>query len=395
MLDVNVLKYLYKESVKNFIRENQIDFNLEVSDTRLVELFNNIDNTENKQRFLVNELLYGMQRNVYISKINENGHNLTDINNIIQHINNLTEYTNDLELLNEEFISDNIGRNIDIDEKKLLYYNINMDENKINIILAAGIREGEIEDLEELCVYYSITIDLENLLLIIRMRNMESEYKYYKVDSHYEDIKMYISNRMEIELTRNDDNYYRSTLYNIVDYVNNTVLTNFYNEIGTLIQPNIEEFVNGCNTLLNEYELTNEDNNVIIENIRNSYCKLMSQNRLQNLDSYEIKNIYNVNGYANRVTFEDDSIGNTRVKSGTVKDSLLNTTTFYDIKASMERGRNIKEANIQWLDENNKRINTVFNNERQGKFKVVIKNNYFDERIDNYVLQKIVQYSPR
>lgn len=224
---------------------------------------------------------------------------------------------------------------------------------------------------------------------------MESENKYYKVDNYYENMKRYISDRMRIELIRNDDIYYRTTLYNIVDYVNNTVLTNFYAEISDLIQPSIEEFVNGCNTLLDEYELTNEDNNVIIESIRNSYCKLMSQNRLNNLTVNEIKDIYNVDGYANRVTFEDDSIGNTRVKSETVRNSLLNTTTFYDIKASMERGRNIKEANIQWLNENNERINTVFNNERQGKFKVVIKNNYFNERMDNYVLQKIVQYSPR
>lgn len=395
MLDVDVLKYLYKESVKKFIRENQIEFNLEVSDDRLVELFNNIDNNENKQRFLVNELLYGMQRNVYISKINEDGHNFNNINDIIQYITNLTEYTNDLELVNEEFISDDIGRNIDSGEKKLLYYSIDMDENKVNIILAEGIREGQIEELEGLSVYYSITIDLQNLFLIIRMRNMESENKYYKVDNYYENMKRYISDRMRIELIRNDDIYYRTTLYNIVDYVNNTVLTNFYAEISDLIQPSIEEFVNGCNTLLDEYELTNEDNNVIIESIRNSYCKLMSQNRLNNLTVNEIKDIYNVDGYANRVTFEDDSIGNTRVKSETVRNSLLNTTTFYDIKASMERGRNIKEANIQWLNENNERINTVFNNERQGKFKVVIKNNYFNERMDNYVLQKIVQYSPR
>ena len=395
MLDVDVLKYLYKESVKKFIRENQIEFNLEVSDDRLVELFNNIDNNENKQRFLVNELLYGMQRNVYISKINEDGHNFNNINDIIQYITNLTEYTNDLELVNEEFISDDIGRNIDSGEKKLLYYSIDMDENKVNIILAEGIREGQIEELEGLSVYYSITIDLQNLFLIIRMRNMESENKYYKVDNYYENMKRYISDRMRIELIRNDDIYYRTTLYNIVDYVNNTVLTNFYAEISDLIQPSIEEFVNGCNTLLDEYELTNEDNNVIIESIRNSYCKMMSQNRLNNLTVNEIKDIYNVDGYANRVTFEDDSIGNTRVKSETVRNSLLNTTTFYDIKASMERGRNIKEANIQWLNENNERINTVFNNERQGKFKVVIKNNYFNERMDNYVLQKIVQYSPR
>lgn len=61
----------------------------------------------------------------------------------------------------------------------------------------------------------------------------------------------------------------------------------------------------------------------------------------------------------------------------------------------MERGRNIKEANIQWLDQNNDRINVVFNNEKQGKFKVIIKNNYFNERMDRYVLQKIIQYSPR
>ena len=147
MLDVDVLKYLYKESVKKFIRENQIEFNLEVSDDRLVELFNNIDNNENKQRFLVNELLYGMQRNVYISKINEDGHNFNNINDIIQYITNLTEYTNDLELVNEEFISDDIGRNIDSGEKKLLYYSIDMDENKVNIILAEGIREGQIEEL--------------------------------------------------------------------------------------------------------------------------------------------------------------------------------------------------------------------------------------------------------
>lgn len=46
------------------------------------------------------------------------------------------------------------------------------------------------------------------------------------------------------------------------------------------------------------------------------------------------------------------------------------------------------------VGQNNDKINVVFNNEKQGKFKVIIKNNYFNERMDRYVLQ-IIQYSPR
>lgn len=48
MLDIEVLRYLYKESVKNFIRENNINFNWNENDERLVSLFNTIDNQEKK-----------------------------------------------------------------------------------------------------------------------------------------------------------------------------------------------------------------------------------------------------------------------------------------------------------------------------------------------------------
>ena len=398
MLDIEVLRYLYKESVKNFIRENNINFNWNENDERLVSLFNTIDNQE-KRSFLEREILYGMQRNIYISKIDENINHINDERIAIEIINSFNEYTNGRLFTDQSFTDDCIGRKINIDEQKLLHYNIHKDQmnnvDRIDIILATCMSNEADGDDEGVYIYYSITIDTVNNLLIIRMRNMDTIHSDFKVDEQYDLIKEYILNKIDMRLVRNDDNFYRMTIYNIVDYVNNTVLNNFYRQIDESIGDNIEQSVLIWNEELPENEINDEDRLIIINNIKNSYCKLISQNRLQNLTPLEIKNLYNVDGYVNRVKFEDDSIGNTRVKSTTIKETLLNTSTFYDIKASMERGRNIKEANIQWLDQNNDRINVVFNNEKQGKFKVIIKNNYFNERMDRYVLQKIIQYSPR
>lgn len=398
MLDIEVLRYLYKESVKNFIRENNINFNWNENDERLVSLFNTIDNQE-KRSFLEREILYGMQRNIYISKIDENINHINDERIAIEIINSFNEYTNGRLFTDQSFTDDCIGRKINIDEQKLLHYNIHKDQmnnvDRIDIILATCMSNEADGDDEGVYIYYSITIDTVNNLLIIRMRNMDTIHSDFKVDEQYDLIKEYILNKIDMRLVRSDDNFYRMTIYNIVDYVNNTVLNNFYRQIDESIGDNIEQSVLIWNEELPENEINDEERLIIINNIKNSYCKLISQNRLQNLTPLEIKNLYNVDGYVNRVKFEDDSIGNTRVKSTTIKETLLNTSTFYDIKASMERGRNIKEANIQWLDQNNDRINVVFNNEKQGKFKVIIKNNYFNERMDRYVLQKIIQYSPR
>ena len=398
MLDIEVLRYLYKESVKNFIRENNINFNWNENDERLVSLFNTIDNQE-KRSFLEREILYGMQRNIYISKIDENINHINDERIAIEIINSFNEYTNGRLFTDQSFTDDCIGRKINIDEQKLLHYNIHKDQmnnvDRIDIILATCMSNEADGDDEGVYIYYSITIDTVNNLLIIRMRNMDTIHSDFKVDEQYDLIKEYILNKIDMRLVRNDDNFYRMTIYNIVDYVNNTVLNNFYRQIDESIGDNIEQSVLIWNEESPENEINDEERLIIINNIKNSYCKLISQNRLQNLTPLEIKNLYNVDGYVNRVKFEDDSIGNTRVKSTTIKETLLNTSTFYDIKASMERGRNIKEANIQWLDQNNDRINVVFNNEKQGKFKVIIKNNYFNERMDRYVLQKIIQYSPR
>lgn len=93
MLDIEVLRYLYKESVKNFIRENNINFNWNENDERLVSLFNTIDNQE-KRSFLEREILYGMQRNIYISKIDENINHINDERIAIEIINSFNEYTN-------------------------------------------------------------------------------------------------------------------------------------------------------------------------------------------------------------------------------------------------------------------------------------------------------------
>ena len=340
-----------------------------------------------------------MQRNIYISKIDENINHINDERIAIEIINSFNEYTNGRLFTDQSFTDDCIGRKINIDEQKLLHYNIHKDQmnnvDRIDIILATCMSNEADGDDEGVYIYYSITIDTVNNLLIIRMRNMDTIHSDFKVDEQYDLIKEYILNKIDMRLVRNDDNFYRMTIYNIVDYVNNTVLNNFYRQIDESIGDNIEQSVLIWNEELPENEINDEERLIIINNIKNSYCKLISQNRLQNLTPLEIKNLYNVDGYVNRVKFEDDSIGNTRVKSTTIKETLLNTSTFYDIKASMERGRNIKEANIQWLDQNNDRINVVFNNEKQGKFKVIIKNNYFNERMDRYVLQKIIQYSPR
>ena len=131
MLDIEVLRYLYKESVKNFIRENNINFNWNENDERLVSLFNTIDNQE-KRSFLEREILYGMQRNIYISKIDENINHINDERIAIEIINSFNEYTNGRLFTDQSFTDDCIGRKINIDEQK--YFNFVMNTGIINII---------------------------------------------------------------------------------------------------------------------------------------------------------------------------------------------------------------------------------------------------------------------
>ncbi|CEQ08961.1 Uncharacterised protein [[Clostridium] sordellii] len=395
MLDSGVLKYLYRESVKKFICSQSIDFDFSgIDDSGLTRLFNTAK-YESKRNFLVQELLFGLQRNVYVSKINQFGHNLRKQEICLSQINTLTDYLGDMVAEEDTWTSGDIGRNIASGEKKLLYYNLNKSKDNnvhsIDMILCKGIEQED----EELTIYYSITIDIINNILIVRMRNMGTEYKWYKVDDYYQEIRDYLVNNMYIILERNDSNYYRKTIYNILDYTTNTVLSSFYKQIDKNIGNNIEQQVTNWNGILAPNDITLQDKDSIIKGIKNLYCKIISQNTLENLTGIDIKQNYGVDGYPARVVFEDDSIGNTRVKSENVDNTLLNTTTFYDIKESMERCKNIKVANILWTDNNDNRVNTTFNNEKQGKFKVTIISNYFNKEMNDYVLQKIIQYSPR
>lgn len=198
MLDIEVLRYLYKESVKNFIRENNINFNWNENDERLVSLFNTIDNQE-KRSFLEREILYGMQRNIYISKIDENINHINDERIAIEIINSFNEYTNGRLFTDQSFTDDCIGRKINIDEQKLLHYNIHKDQmnnvDRIDIILATCMSNEADGDDEGVYIYYSITIDTVNNLLIIRMRNMDTIHSDFKVDEQYDLIKEYILNK--------------------------------------------------------------------------------------------------------------------------------------------------------------------------------------------------------
>lgn len=204
MLDIEVLRYLYKESVKNFIRENNINFNWNENDERLVSLFNTIDNQE-KRSFLEREILYGMQRNIYISKIDENINHINDERIAIEIINSFNEYTNGRLFTDQSFTDDCIGRKINIDEQKLLHYNIHKDQmnnvDRIDIILATCMSNEADGDDEGVYIYYSITIDTVNNLLIIRMRNMDTIHSDFKVDEQYDLIKEYILNKIDMRLS--------------------------------------------------------------------------------------------------------------------------------------------------------------------------------------------------
>lgn len=153
--------------------------------------------------------------------------------------------------------------------------------DRIDIILATCMSNEEDNLMMKEYIYYSITIDTVNNLLNIRMRNMDTIHSDFKVDEQYDLIKEYILNKIDMRLVRNDDNFYRMTIYNIVDYVNNTVLNNFYRQIDESIGDNIEQSVLIWNEELPENEINDEERLIIINNIKNSYCKLISQNRLQ------------------------------------------------------------------------------------------------------------------
>ena len=147
-----------------------------------------------------------MQRNIYISKIDENINHINDERIAIEIINSFNEYTNGRLFTDQSFTDDCIGRKINIDEQKLLHYNIHKDQmnnvDRIDIILATCMSNEADGDDEGVYIYYSITIDTVNNLLIIRMRNMDTIHSDFKVDEQYDLIKEYILNKIDMRLVR-------------------------------------------------------------------------------------------------------------------------------------------------------------------------------------------------
>lgn len=394
MLHENVYDALCVYGVKKLFRDNSISYKEDSSKENMISLLNDVDD-EILTPFLINSFLYGLQRNIYVSKIRTFSHTL-NIENANGYIKSLG--FKNCNLVNDDdnmFIHD-IKSQLDINEKTLIYSNLNQNENgnltSIDLIFGEGFKDSYTEN--DINLYYSICIDIDKELLIIRLRNFETRYSDYNIDEIYFSIKNIVRNKLGV-IVDNSDEYYMKLMYNAVSDLTDTILNRPYSTIETLIGESIDNISSEWNTSLFENNVTPSDALNLKKTIINSYCKLKMREELKGLSVYDLKSKYNVDGYTRSINFIDDSVSKINTKSKEVEESLLDTTSFYDIKSSLDHSKNVRNANIHWFISDTDRLNTTFVCDKGGRFKVVIKSNHFNKEVDDYVLQKVIRYAPQ
>lgn len=392
MLNKNVYDALCIYGIKKFFTENGVDYKDTPNKYDLIPLLSSVDDTK-LIPFLINGLSYGLQRNIYISKIKTFSFPL-DIEHIHEYIKNLG--FKNCNLVNDDYIfTKDIKNNFSIHEKSLVHYNLNLDDNNnvtsVDLLIGEGFKDSSTE--EEFNLYYSICIDIINKILIIRLRNFETKFEDYSVDNTYLSLKDELRRSFGI-IIEAKDTHYMQLMYNAVSDLTDTILKTTYNEISSKIGDSIDSCTDIWNNML-ENNLTAADKTNLKNSIIYSYCKIQMRKELKEISVYKLKEVYDVDGYARSVHFIDDSVSRINTKSKSVEESLLDTSSFYDIKSSLDHSKSIKKSNIHWIIGQNNRLNTTFINESGGRFKVIINSNHFNKEVDNYVLQKVIKYSPK
>lgn len=410
-INPRVHRALYPYSIKRFLESKCGDlmpfierYEIEHDDMMYSHLLdkmiiNNDIEDASVDDFLIAELNYGRLRNVYVSFIRNVDH-LVDENKIIEYINGLIKrgYSNSEKVTESPFIY-NLRRGIKKGEKELIWFYIDKDENdkpvNIRFLLAKGVSDTTGEEFNN---YIGIEINLEYKLLVIKLRNFEGTRGLnYSMDTLHKSVEDDVKKTFNLIIPSMTAKT-QSLVYNMVNELSSKVLDRAINEVDTEIKykvrKSLEEWTEKI--LSEDIVLPEMEFNVLEQNIMNNYYRIYMQNEYGVLAVGELKDKFEVNGYPRSVSFKDDTIGEARAKSPDPKESLLDTSIYYDVKARLDQAQTIRLATIYWIDSPGyDYLGTTFYTDVQERFKFVVLANFFDKEICDYVLQQIDGYSSK
>lgn len=408
IINPKVHRALYNFSIKRFIEEkvedisqyivdSNIDVNNELGYSKLLDYLINerVIGNQEIDDFLINELNYGRSRNVFVSFIQETSH-LKNNNDIIKFIKKLESkgYKN-AELVKDEFFVGDIRRGIPVGEEELVWSCIdkNTSGNPCNIRLLLAKGDIDIEDNEQ-NYYIGVEINLEYNFLVVKLRNWENQN--YSLDTLHKSIQDDIKKAFNLVIPLLSATS-KEIVYNIINDLSTKVLQKAISTVDETLKNKVRESLKEWtdNLLTEEVVLPDAEYDVLTQSILNSYYRIYMQNEYGVIKVKELKNQFGVNGYPRYVKFTDDTIGEARAKSSDPKESLLDTSIYYDVKARLDQAKIINMATVYWIDSPTyEYLGTTFYTDNHERFKFIVLPNFFDKGICDYVLRQINENYP-
>lgn len=409
IISPKVHRALYPYAIKRFledkvpgldekVKKHKIDMSDEFKYSRILDTLINKNeiNSDLVDDFLINEINYGRMRNVYVSLISDVTH-LQNENNIFRYVKSLGNmgYMNADEVNGSPFIK-NIRKGIQRGEEELIYFDIIKDHviKNIRLVIAQSFVNDEGEECNN---YIAVEINLDYKFLVIKIRNWDNNSEQnYSIDTLHKLIKDNIKQAFHLSIPLATSTY-QQIVYNMVSELSGKVLNQTINNVDDKISKSVQDnVVQWSEQILSEGNiLPTSDQEVVIQSILNNFYRIYMQNEIGVLKVGKLKEKFGVDGYPRYVKFIDDTIGEARARSSDPKESLLDTSIFYDIKARLDQAKQIKIATIYWIDSPGyDYLGTSFYTETQERFKFVVLANFFNKEICDYVLRQINKYRP-
>ncbi|MFR2299522.1 MAG: hypothetical protein ACLS6P_04620 [Clostridium paraputrificum] len=410
ILDSTVFRTLHIPNIKLFLKNKSIDidkkikeYNIDTSSKAMyLQLINkllehNFLNEDDLSEFLINELNYGRAKNMYIEFITDIDE--LNLNEWIKKINflQLKGYNINGSIANDYYLN-GIEKYIDTGEKKLVFAKIDHDNNKVNCIRLLLGEGATLNNAGDKCNnYYSIEINLELMIIGIRIINWGDQLlPKYAPDKKFRDLFIDIKSVFLIKSHANLD-YTQKLVYKLVNDLTGKVLNSTVGYVDSILKQEIEKKVDewGLEVLKDGKGISKSDKDVICELILNNYYRVRMSKQYKRLTPKILINNFGVQAYPRQVKFIDDTIGEGKAKSSDPIESVLDTSVFYDIKARLDKEKNITNSIIYWIGcINENSFGTAIHVDNHDRFKVVFyPKYYFNKEKCDYVLCQIKKYS--
>lgn len=408
LIDPRVHKSLYQNAIKRFLKDSISDYqefqqNAQIgvlSDYYYSKLLDKAI-YENKiplvqvNNFLINELNYGLQRNLFIYLLQDTTH-LEDKTKLINYINELGRFYENANLLNSFPFEKEINIGTERGKTKLVFADITEEQNRVKN-LRMVFSKGTFFDGEELNYYIAIEINIELKILVIKLRvkNEQEKTSAINLNAIQLNFKTNILQKFNLESINTSSNI-QNLVYQMTSDLTNSVLSPTILSVNAILDKEIDTKIIEWNKLVldEKFEVTQADYDSIKGSIFNNYYRLYMQNVVGRISNKELIDKYKVDGYVRTVKFIDDTIGEGKAKSSTTKESLLDTSVYYDVKTRLDQSKTIKYTTIYWIDIPGVKdsVGTSFHVEAGGRFKCNILPYHFNKGMFEYVLQKVARY---